>query len=98
MSAGWGKAYLGAKAQFPIVPVRPKAEALGYYFRGLPEDICGEVDESGRALHDAHLSDDETVAKMGHPALCFPTRDGGTVINGAPRPHSALCDAVIFDV
>ncbi len=23
--------------------------------------------ESGRALHDAHLSDDETVAKMGHP-------------------------------
>jgi tRNA uridine 5-carboxymethylaminomethyl modification enzyme len=24
--------------------------------------------ESGRAAHDAHLSDDETVAKMGHPA------------------------------
>jgi DNA mismatch repair protein MutS len=25
--------------------------------------------ESGRASHDAHLSDDKTVAKMGHPAI-----------------------------
>jgi hypothetical protein len=24
--------------------------------------------KNGRASHDAHLSDDETVAKMGHPA------------------------------
>jgi hypothetical protein len=28
---------------------------------------CGE--ESGRAAHDAHLNDDETVVKMGHPDL-----------------------------
>ena len=28
--------------------------------------------KSGRALRDAHLSDDETVAKMGHPRLRFP--------------------------
>ena len=28
------------------------------------------MEESGRASHDAHLSDDETVAKMGHPVLC----------------------------
>jgi DNA mismatch repair protein MutS len=27
----------------------------------------GLSEESGRALHDAHLSDDEAVAKMGHP-------------------------------
>jgi DNA mismatch repair protein MutS len=28
--------------------------------------------ESGRASHDAHLSDDKTVAKMGHPASVVP--------------------------
>jgi hypothetical protein len=27
------------------------------------------VEECGRALPDAHLSDDGTVAKMGHPVL-----------------------------
>jgi hypothetical protein len=27
------------------------------------------MEESGRALRDAHLSDDKTVAKMGHPDL-----------------------------
>src|ERR1700743_2294725 len=26
--------------------------------------------KDGHALHDAHLGDDETVAKMGHPHLC----------------------------
>jgi hypothetical protein len=31
--------------------------------------FCGGAKENGRASHDAHLSDDETVAKMGHPAL-----------------------------
>jgi len=29
----------------------------------------GWGEESGRAAHDAHLSDDEAVAKMGHPAF-----------------------------
>jgi hypothetical protein len=33
----------------------------------LREWFCGSIEESGRALPDAHLSDDETVAKMGHP-------------------------------
>jgi hypothetical protein len=27
------------------------------------------MEECGRALHDAHLNDGETVVKMGHPAL-----------------------------
>jgi hypothetical protein len=34
--------------------------------------ICwatGDGEESGRASHDAHLNDDETVVKMGHPDL-----------------------------
>ncbi len=30
-------------------------------------ELCAAGIESGRALHDAHLSDDEAVAKMGHP-------------------------------
>jgi len=30
---------------------------------------CGSFGECGRALHDAHLSDGQVVAKMGHPAL-----------------------------
>ena len=36
--------------------------------------------ESGRAAHDAHLSDDKAVAKMGHPDLgrdlCVEVADG----------------------
>ena len=31
------------------------------------DDWGGEGSESGRALHDAHLSNDEAVAKVGHP-------------------------------
>jgi hypothetical protein len=30
----------------------------------------GSGAKNGRASHDAHLSDDETVAKMGHPDFC----------------------------
>ena len=33
----------------------------------------GGVEESGRAAHDAHLSDDEAVAKMGHPDVAAVT-------------------------
>ena len=29
----------------------------------------GKIGGSGRAMRDAHLSDDEAVAKMGHPVL-----------------------------
>jgi DNA mismatch repair protein MutS len=50
--------------------------------------------ESGRASHDAHLSDDKTVAKMGHPAYgdrflkaadsIHPTLRGEAAKDGAP--------------
>ncbi|HTC75857.1 MAG TPA: hypothetical protein VK684_09795, partial [Edaphobacter sp.] len=41
--------------------------------------------ESGRASHDAHLSDDKTVAKMGHPASnAHPTLRGEAGKDGAP--------------
>ena len=29
--------------------------------------VVAGVGESGRALHDAHLNDDDAVVKMGHP-------------------------------
>ena len=43
---------------------------------------CGK--ENGRASRDAHLSDHETVAKMGHPDLWW---IGGRVLvdGGVPR-------------
>jgi hypothetical protein len=36
----------------------------------------GWVEEGGRAPHDAHLSDDEAVAKMGHPVLWWAEENG----------------------
>jgi hypothetical protein len=30
---------------------------------------CRPMGECGRALRDAHLNDDETVVKMGHPVV-----------------------------
>jgi hypothetical protein len=33
------------------------------------DEIGGWREKSGRASHDAHLNDDKTVAKMGHPSL-----------------------------
>jgi hypothetical protein len=62
----------------------------------LPQDgtpgVLGLIEENGRASHDAHLSDDEAVAKMGHPRLWWtlgfggasPTHDDETVMYGAP--------------
>ena len=42
-------------------------ETVRYF--GRDDASRGMGKESGRAAHDAHLSDDEAVAKMGHPNL-----------------------------
>jgi N-acetylmuramoyl-L-alanine amidase len=53
---------------------------------------------------DSHLSNDTTVAKMGHPAIINPTRDDGAITDGAPgdvagsRPSTVAAPVVREDV
>jgi hypothetical protein len=49
-----------------------KSKSNGWRDVSTPERLW-LVEENGRALHDAHLSDDEAAAKMGHPIRWYPT-------------------------
>jgi DNA mismatch repair protein MutS len=52
--------------------------------------LLGLGGESGRAPHDAHLNDDKTVAKMGHPAPVSPEAEETTAGLDGIRTKTAL--------
>jgi hypothetical protein len=57
----------GAHISPPVLSVEtPGIESSHSVARG---DIGLNVGESGRAMRDAHLSDEKTITKMGHPDL-----------------------------
>jgi len=75
---------------------------------GVPGGVADSSNSKKRevgqpATGESHLSNDTTVAKMGHPGSSNPTHDDETVINGAPggvarRNQNAVEDASLAHV